>query len=78
MTSLVVPVLGAAILFACNGHFPVRFIDALYISISGATGTGLITVDLSGLTVWQQVILVVLEIIGNQVSIQHARPLARH
>ncbi|TFK93269.1 TrkH-domain-containing protein [Polyporus arcularius HHB13444] len=61
-----VPLLGAAILFASNGEFPVRFIDALFICVSGATGTGLVTVDLSSLTVWQQVLLVILELVGNQ------------
>ncbi|KAI0718158.1 TrkH-domain-containing protein [Cerioporus squamosus] len=61
-----VPLFGAAILFASNGDFPVTFIDALYICVSGATGTGLVTVDLSSLTVWQQVILVILELVGNQ------------
>ncbi|RPD56080.1 TrkH-domain-containing protein [Lentinus tigrinus ALCF2SS1-7] len=63
---VIVPLIGAAILFASNGEFSVRFIDALYICVSGATGTGLVTVDLSSLTVWQQVILVILELIGNQ------------
>ncbi|KAI0642944.1 TrkH-domain-containing protein [Trametes meyenii] len=63
---LCIPLLGATILWASNGKFPVKFIDSLYICVSGATGTGLITVDLSGLTIWQEVVLVILEIVGNQ------------
>ncbi|KAI0763530.1 TrkH-domain-containing protein [Trametes elegans] len=61
-----IPLLGATILWASNGEFPIKFIDSLYICISGATGTGLITVDLSSLTIWQQVLMVILELIGNQ------------
>lgn len=60
--------MGATILWASNGEFYIKFIDSLYISVSGATGTGLVTTDLSALTIWQQVVLVVLELIGNQVS----------
>ncbi|KAJ8496266.1 hypothetical protein ONZ51_g1209 [Trametes cubensis] len=59
-----IPLFGATILLASNGEFPITFVDSLYIIISGATGTGLVTVDLSSLTIWQQVILVILEIIG--------------
>ncbi len=71
--SVTVPLIGATILFASNGEFPVRFIDALFICVSGATGSGLVTVDLSSLTVWQQVILVILELVGNQVGVQVER-----
>ena len=46
------------------------FVDALFICISAATGTGLVTVDLSSLTAWQQVILVILEFVGNPVCCQ--------
>ncbi|KAI0823989.1 TrkH-domain-containing protein [Trametes gibbosa] len=63
---IVFPLLGATVLWASNGRFYIRFIDALYISVSGATGTGLITTDLSAFTIWQQVVLVILELIGNQ------------
>ncbi|KAI8986131.1 TrkH-domain-containing protein [Trametes punicea] len=64
--NIFIPLFGATILWASNGEFPVRFIDSLYVSISAATGTGLVTLDLSSLTIWQQVILVILELIGNQ------------
>ncbi|KAI0629974.1 TrkH-domain-containing protein [Trametes polyzona] len=73
----VVPLLGATILWASNGEFPISFIDALYICVSGATGTGLITTDLSALTIWQQVILVILELIGNQAFVAWVVALVR-
>ncbi|KAH9850186.1 TrkH-domain-containing protein [Lenzites betulinus] len=63
---LIIPLLGATIIWASNGRFYVKFIDALYISVSGATGTGLVTADLSAFTIWQEVVLVILELIGNQ------------
>ena len=66
--SATIPLAGVTVLWASNGKFPIAFVDALYICISGATGTGLVTVDLSSLTAWQQAIIVILEIIGNQVS----------
>ncbi|KAI0754516.1 TrkH-domain-containing protein [Daedaleopsis nitida] len=65
----IIPLLGTTVLWASNGEFPIPFVDALYICISGATGTGLVTVDLSSLTVWQQAIIVILEIIGNQAAV---------
>ncbi|KAH9891907.1 TrkH-domain-containing protein [Cubamyces lactineus] len=71
------PLFGATILWASNGEFPIKFVDSLYISISGATGTGLVTVDLSSLTVWQQVILVILEIVGNQAFVAWVVVLVR-
>ncbi|KAJ2992747.1 hypothetical protein NUW54_g7862 [Trametes sanguinea] len=71
------PLFGATILWACNGKFPVKFIDSLFICISAATGTGLVTLDLSSLTVWQQVIVVLLELIGNQTFVSWVVVLVR-
>ncbi|EIW52424.1 TrkH-domain-containing protein [Trametes versicolor FP-101664 SS1] len=73
----VVPLVGATILWASNGEFYIKFIDSLYISVSGATGTGLVTVDLSALTIWQQVVLVILELIGNQAFVAWVVVLVR-
>ena len=73
MHSIAVPLVGATITWASNGSLPLRFVDALFISVSGVTGTGLVTADLSGLTVWQQVLLVIMEIVGNQVELLHPR-----
>ncbi|KAI9066036.1 TrkH-domain-containing protein [Trametes sanguinea] len=71
------PLFGATILWASNGKFPVKFIDSLFICISAATGTGLVTLDLSSLTVWQQVILVLLELFGNQTFVSWVVVLVR-
>ena len=69
--SVLYPLILAAIFTASNGRFKIAFIDALYVCISAVTGTGLTTIDLSSLTAWQQTILVILEITGNQVSATH-------
>lgn len=45
------------------------FIDALFLCYSALTVTGLSTINLSTLTVFQQVILLVLMILGNVVSV---------
>ncbi|KAI1788852.1 TrkH-domain-containing protein [Ganoderma leucocontextum] len=74
---IIIPLLGSVVLWASNGKFPVRFVDALFICVSAATGTGLVTVDLSSLTVWQQVILVILELVGNQAFVAWAVVIVR-
>ncbi|KAF8488600.1 hypothetical protein F5888DRAFT_1674909 [Russula emetica] len=55
--------IAAGILSASNGAFDVKYIDALFLCVSGITGTGLVTVDLSALTPLQQVILVIVSLI---------------
>ena len=65
--SILSPTVLAGIFVASNGRFKIAYIDALFVCISAATGTGLTTIDLSSLTAWQQTILVILEITGNQV-----------
>lgn len=49
-------------------HKREAFIDALFLCYSALTVTGLSTVNLSSLTVLQQVILLLLMIMGNVVS----------
>jgi len=66
-TSTLVPVIAAGILSASNGAFDVKYIDALFLCVSGITGTGLATVDLSALTPWQQVIIVIVSLVGSPV-----------
>jgi len=41
----------------------IEYIDSLFICVSGVTGTGLATVDLSALTLWQQFIIVIVSLI---------------
>ncbi|KAG8991802.1 low affinity potassium transporter [Tulasnella sp. 427] len=48
---------------------PISFIDSLFIVVSSITVTGLATIDLSPLTTWQQVILLMLMIIGHPITV---------
>ncbi|KAH9831322.1 TrkH-domain-containing protein [Rhodofomes roseus] len=66
---VIVPLLGALVFWASNGEFKIPFIDALFVCVSAATGTGLSPVDLSSTTPWQQAIIVLLEICGNLVFV---------
>ncbi|KAI0757447.1 TrkH-domain-containing protein [Daedaleopsis nitida] len=61
----VTPLIAAAIFYAVNGEFHIPFIDALFLCYAALTVTGLSTVNLSTLTVLQQVILLLLMAIGN-------------
>ncbi|KAH9922903.1 cation transport protein-domain-containing protein [Fomitopsis serialis] len=65
----IVPLVASVIFWASNGEFKIDFIDALFVCVSAATGTGLSPIDLSSTTPWQQVIVVVLEISGNLVFV---------
>ncbi|TFK88517.1 TrkH-domain-containing protein [Polyporus arcularius HHB13444] len=59
------PLVAAGIFYGVNGEFHIPFIDALFLCYSALTVTGLSTVNLSTLTVFQQAILLVLMAIGN-------------
>lgn len=61
--SVVVPVAYRALTASCAA-----FIDALFLCYSALTVTGLSTVNLSTCTVFQQVILYVLQAVGDVVS----------
>ncbi|PCH40404.1 TrkH-domain-containing protein [Wolfiporia cocos MD-104 SS10] len=63
------PLILSAIAYASNGEFKIHYIDLLFVFVSGSTGTGLTTIDLSSTTTWQQVILAILEITGNPVFV---------
>lgn len=57
-----IPLIAACIFYASNGPAPenqVAFIDALYMCVSAMCVTGLVTVLMVQLTVWQEVILAV-------------------
>ncbi|KAH9060174.1 TrkH-domain-containing protein [Lactarius vividus] len=64
-----VPIVSAGVLVASNGRFYINYTDALFICVSGMTGTGLATVDLSSLTAWQQVIIVLVSLVGSPVFV---------
>lgn len=58
-----VPLIASGVFYASNGRFKIPYIDCLFICYSCMTVTGLSTINLSTLTVWQQVILYFLMII---------------
>ncbi|KZV91059.1 TrkH-domain-containing protein [Exidia glandulosa HHB12029] len=62
---ILIPFLCGTILFACNGRYRVDYLDSLFIAYSAFSGCGLSTVNLSQLTAWQQVILLLLMVGGH-------------
>jgi hypothetical protein len=67
-----VPLIFSGIFYASNGRFHIQFTDTLFLCYSAMTDTGLSTVNLSTLTVWQQVILFLLMML---VSVSYALEL---
>lgn len=67
--SVFTPLIFSAILYGSDGREHISYIDALFNSISAVTVCGLTTVDLSGLTNFQQAVLFFLMCIGNPVSV---------
>lgn len=65
--SIFTPLIFSAILYGSDGRVHISYIDALFNSVSALTVCGLTTVDLSGLTNFQQVVLFFLMCIGNPV-----------
>ncbi|KAJ6562832.1 potassium transporter [Mycena vulgaris] len=61
----IIPLIAAAIFYGCNGRFHVSFLDSVFVCYSAMTVTGLSTINLSTITVWQQVILYILMLIGD-------------
>ncbi|KAG8719018.1 low affinity potassium transporter [Ceratobasidium sp. 395] len=64
-----IPVISAAVFYASNGRTKISYLDSLFMCASAMTTSGLNTVNLSTVTVWQQVILAILMFIGNSTSI---------
>ncbi|OCH90614.1 hypothetical protein OBBRIDRAFT_793172 [Obba rivulosa] len=63
------PLIISGIFFASNGENPVSYIDSLFVCVSAMTVCGLATVDLSGLTPFQQFLLFLQMFLGSPVSI---------
>ena len=63
------PLIFSGILYAANGEFPVDYIDCLFNCVSAITVCGLATVDLSGLTPFQQVLLFIQMCLGSPVRV---------
>jgi len=75
---ILVPLVVSAILYGSSPkshHVP--YIDCLFISVSAMTVTGLVTVPISQLTVWQQVILFLQIIFGNLIFVSWIMVLVR-
>lgn len=59
------PLIMAAIFYASNGQNHIPFIDCLFVCVSAMTVTGLVTINISTVTAWQQAILFMLMLCGN-------------
>ncbi|KAF8320327.1 TrkH-domain-containing protein [Clavulina sp. PMI_390] len=77
ITFCLIPVISAAIMYACNGMYPTKYIDALFNSVSAMTVTGLTSINLSQLTIWQQMILYLQMAVGNIVTVSWIMVLVR-
>ncbi|WVR05816.1 hypothetical protein IAU60_002841 [Kwoniella sp. DSM 27419] len=60
-----IPLVMSGIMYACNTEYHIQYIDCLFCCMSAMTVTGLATVNLSTLSVVQQVILFVQMVIGS-------------
>ncbi|WYZ43938.1 hypothetical protein EsH8_VII_000374 [Colletotrichum jinshuiense] len=70
--------LASAIFYASsNPHGSISYVDSLFLVISAMTEAGLNTVDLSEMTVWQQVMLWLLIIVGSTIWVSIWTVLAR-
>jgi len=58
-----IPLITSGIFHAANGQYPVKYIDSLFMCYSAMTVTGLSVINLSTITVGQQVILFLLMLI---------------
>ncbi|EIW54439.1 TrkH-domain-containing protein [Trametes versicolor FP-101664 SS1] len=63
------PLIFSGIFYAANGQYHVDYIDCLYNCVSAITVCGLATVDLSGLTPFQQALLFIQMCLGSPVVI---------
>lgn len=65
ITFVFVPLIAASIFYASNGENHIPFIDCLFVCVSAMTVTGLVTINVSSATIWQQVILFILMLCGG-------------
>ncbi|KAL0948734.1 hypothetical protein HGRIS_008868 [Hohenbuehelia grisea] len=61
------PLVSSAIFYGLNGPTNVPYVDCLFLCVSAMTVSGLTTLDLSGLTTGQQVLLFLLMCLGSPV-----------
>lgn len=67
---VLIPLVTSGVFYACNGRYPVTYVDSLFVCYSAMTVTGLSTINLSTITVWQQVILFLLMLIVSPRFVQ--------
>ncbi|KAF8888456.1 potassium transporter [Gymnopilus junonius] len=60
-----IPLIFSGIFYASNGRYHISFLDSMFLCYSAMTVTGLSTVNLSTITIWQQFILYFLMMIGD-------------
>ncbi|KAJ7147234.1 hypothetical protein C8R46DRAFT_545765 [Mycena filopes] len=72
-----IPLISAAVFYACNGRYHVSFLDSLFLCYSAMTVCGLSTVNLSTTTPFQQVILYLLMVIGDITAVSWIMVLVR-
>ncbi|ORY31209.1 cation transport protein-domain-containing protein [Naematelia encephala] len=65
MSFTIVPLVFSAIMWACNTEYQIEYIDCLFVCMSSMTVTGLATINLSTLSVFQQVLLFIQMVIGS-------------
>lgn len=58
-------ILQGSILYACNGRYPVKYLDSLFLAYSAFCGVGLSTINLSQTTGFQQAVLCLLMLGGH-------------
>lgn len=58
-----IPLIASGIFYGSNGRYHISYLDTLFLCYSAMTVTGLSTVNLSTLTVWQQVMVYFLMLI---------------
>ncbi|KAJ3727343.1 potassium transporter [Lentinula guzmanii] len=73
-----IPLISSIIFWGCNGRFTISYLDSLFLCYSAMTVTGLSTVNLSSLTVWQQVILYLLMMTGDITMVSWIMVLVRN
>ncbi|KAG9217695.1 hypothetical protein CCMSSC00406_0003616 [Pleurotus cornucopiae] len=73
----IVPLIFSGIFYACNGRFPVSYLDSLFLCYSAMTVTGLSTINLSTTTAMQQVLLFFLMMIGDITMVSWVMVLVR-
>ncbi|KAK0227557.1 potassium transporter [Armillaria fumosa] len=74
---LFIPLLFSGIFYAFNGEFHINYLDSLFLCYSAMSLTGLSTVDLSTLSMCQQVMLYLLMMMGDITTVSWIMVLVR-